>query len=91
MIGTLPIEVDMNQIPDLNLQEEEPPPPLPARSENLYIDTPSHTESLDSGSQRSNPSAASSLLPPSDNKLSVPARPPKPAHMKLVKNDYMHS
>ena len=92
MIGTLPIEVDMNRIPDLSLQEEEePPPPLPARSENLYIDTPSHT--LDSGSQRSNPSAASSLLPPSstDNERSVPTRPPKPAHMKLVKHDYVHS
>ena len=83
IIGTLPIEVDMNRMPNLDLEEEEPPPPLPARSANMYTDAPSHT--LDSGSQGSNPGAASALLPPSlNNERLVPALPPKPAHMKLV-------
>ena len=83
IIGTLPIEVDINRMPNLDLEEEEPPPPLPTRSANMYTDAPSHA--LDSGSQDSITSTPSSLLPPSlNNERLVPALPPKPAHMKLV-------
>ena len=75
--GTLPIEVDMTGIPQLDLQEEEePPPPVPARSVHLHIDTPP---------QGSKPEAAILYPPPPlSDEVSVPALPPKPAHMKLV-------
>ena len=70
-------------MPNLDLKEEESPPPIPTRSANLYIDAPSHT--LDSNFQGSKTNIASPLLPPSsDNERSVPALPPKPAYMKLV-------
>ena len=77
IIGMLPIEVDMNQIPQLDLQEEEePPPPLPERSANLYTDDPS---------QGSKPGAVAPRVPPAlNNEVPPPALPPKPAHMKLV-------
>ena len=84
-IGTLPIEVDMNQIPNFDTQEEEPPPPLPARSANLCIDAPSHTlQPLDPGSQ--DPEPLRPALPPSlrNAEIQAPALPPKPAHMMLV-------
>ena len=68
----------MNQVPKLDTQEDEPPPPLPARSANLYIDAPSHTVQADSQGQK--PRAA----PPLSNEISAPALPPKPPRMKLV-------
>ena len=74
-IGTLPIVVDMNQVPKLESQEEEPPPPLPARSGNLYIDTPPNA-----GSRSENPR----VPPPPSNEVPAPALPPKPLRMKLV-------
>lgn len=66
----------MNQVPNLESQEEEEsPPPLPARSGNLYIDTPPNT-----GSRSQNPRAP----PPLSNEVPAPALPPKPPRMKLV-------
>ena len=65
----------MNHVPKLDTQEEEPPPPLPERSANLYIDAPSHTVQADSQVH---------MMPPSSNEVSVPALPPKPPRMKLV-------
>ena len=74
--GILPIEVDMNRIPKLDPQDEEPPPPLPARSGNLYVDDSSHTvQAIDSGSQTRS-------VPPPSNEMSAPALPPKPPRMK---------
>ena len=83
--GTLPVEVDMNRIPKLDSAEaqDEIPPPLPERSANMFSDSPSHT--FNSGSQGQEPTATTSLLPPSvSNETSAPALPPKPANMKLV-------
>ena len=65
----------MNHVPKLDTQEEEPPPPLPERSANLYIDVPSHTVQADSQVH---------MMPPLSNEVSVPALPPKPPRMKLV-------
>ena len=67
----------MNHLPKLNTQEE-PPPPLPARSANLYIDAPHTVQATSQG--LTEPRAA---LPPS-NEILAPALPPKPPRMKLV-------
>ena len=67
----------MNHVPKLDTQEEEPPPPLPERSANLYIDAP-HTPQA--GSQSQNPR----VVPPLNYEVSAPALPPKPPRMKLV-------
>ena len=69
----------MNHIPKLDSPEEESPPPLPERSANLYIDTPSYSVQADSQVHEM-PRTAS---PPS-NETSAPALPPKPPRMKLV-------
>jgi hypothetical protein len=69
----------MNQLPKLNTEEEELPPPLPARSANLYIDAPSHTVQATS-QDLLEPRA----VPPPSNEVSAPAIPPKPPRMKLV-------
>ena len=58
-VGTLLIVVDINRVPKLDSHEEEPPPPLPAQSANLYIDAPSHT--VQANSQGQKPRAAPSL------------------------------
>ena len=61
-------------------EENETPPPLPERSANMYSDSPSHT--FNSGSQGQEPTATTSLLPPSVcNEISAPALPPKPAKL----------
>ena len=69
-VGTLPIVVDMNQVPKFDTQEDESPPPLPARIANT-----SHTVQADSQGQK--PRAAPS-------EMSAPALPPKPQRKKLV-------
>ena len=46
-MGTLPIEVDMNWMPNLDLKKEEPHARLLARIANLYSDASSST--LDPG------------------------------------------
>ena len=66
----------MNQVPKLESQEEEPPPPLPARSGNLYIDTPSHTV------QANSQGLTEPRVPL--NEVPAPALPPKPPRNKLV-------
>ena len=65
----------MNHLPTLEPQEEEPPPPLPARSGNLYIDTPSRTVQTSSW----DPTNPRPRAPPLSN---APALPPKPPRNK---------
>ena len=77
--GALPILVDMNHIPKLDTPEEEPPPPLPERSANLYTDTP-HSVQADSQV----PTSRTTSPPLPSNEASAPALPPKPPRMKLV-------
>ena len=69
----------MNVVPKLDSQEEELPPPLPARSGNLYIDTPSHAVQTDSRGL-----TEPRVPPPPNNEMSAPALPPKPPRNKLV-------
>ena len=69
----------MNHLPKLNTPEEEPPPPLPARSANLYIDAPSQT--IQATSQGL---TEPRVPPPPSNEIPAPALPPKPRRMKLV-------
>ena len=68
----------MNQVPKFDAQEDEPPPPIPARSANSYTDAPSHTVQTDSQDQRTR---AAPLL---SSEVSAPVLPPKPSRMKLV-------